>query len=258
MPPAAGSLFCNLPLGSQPDLRYNPHPTQDKDLRMANVFNRGRRSGMGQSMQLLFMGTLVLLVGGTRAVAAETEVRTYTVSVDGRRAGQSVLDIHRQDDGQVVVTASANVSVRFLLKTYTYTYQGREVWKAGRLQTLQSTSNDDGKVFQVTAVAQPNGLNIKVNGQERLGRADVWTTRDAQLHDPNRATQPAPLLDADTGRDLNGHLQHFGAAQVTVAGQAVTCTRYRIAGIPSPVDLWFDSANRLVRQEFVEDGHRTV
>jgi hypothetical protein len=213
---------------------------------------------MARAFRLLCVGLVVLLAGGTRAVAAETEVRYYAVSVDGKRAGQSTLNIHRQDDGTVTVGGSVDIRLRIFIKTVTYTYQGTEVWKAGRLHSLQSTCNDNGKNFQVTALAQPNGLSVTVNGQERMSRADVWTTSYWQLHDVKLANHPVPLLDADTGKAMNGYLQHLGTAQVSVGGQAVTCTRYRMTGGPSPVDLWFDGANRLVRQEFVEDGYRTV
>jgi hypothetical protein len=209
---------------------------------------------MARGLWLLCVG--VLVPAGARA--ADAEVRTYAVSVDGRRAGQSVLAIDRKDDGAVTVTANVSISLRFFIKTYTYTYQGTEVWKAGRLQALQSTSNDDGKSYRVTAATGPNGLNVTVNGQARVTRADVWTTSYWQLHDAKLANRPVPLLDADTGRDLNGYLQHLGASPLSVAGQTVPCTRYRVTGGPSPVDVWFDAANRLVRQEFVEDGHRTI
>ena len=34
---------------------------------------------------------------------------------------------------------------------------------------------------------------------------------------------------------------------------------YRLSGGPNnPTDLWYDSSNRLIRQEFSELGHRTV
>src|SRR5262249_61276704 len=128
---------------------------------------------------------------------------------------------------------------------------------AGPRKPLQSTPNAAGRVFEVTAVAQPNGLNIKVNGQERLGRADVWTTSYWQLHDPKRANQPVPLLDADTGRDLNGHLQHFGAGPLSVGGQVVHCTRYRFTGGPPPAGGRVGGSSRPGRPEVVGGGEHT-
>ena len=51
------------------------------------------------------------------------------------------------------------------------------------------------------------------------------------------------------------------AAKVTVnarvAGQAVECAHYRVSG-GAQADLWFDANERLVRQDSIEDGHRTV
>jgi hypothetical protein len=48
-----------------------------------------------------------------------------------------------------------------------------------------------------------------------------------------------------------------GPEKIDVAGQRQSCVRYRIMTTP-PHDLWFDAQERLVRQEWVTDGHRTV
>jgi hypothetical protein len=210
------------------------------------------RGGWG----LLLAG--VLLAGSARpALAQDTEQRHFTIQVDGKPAGDARMTITRREDGSEVLSSQANVQVRFLLR-YTYTYQGTEVWKTGRLQGLQCSCNDNGKRFEVSATAEGAGLRVRVNGRERLGRADVWTTSFWKLADARYHNQPVTLLDADRGEELARRLDYVGTEDTPAAGQVQKCYHFRVTGGASPIDLWFDVQHRLVRQDFVDTGHRTV
>jgi hypothetical protein len=215
------------------------------------------RSG-GRCLGLLILGVLMLVSGSTRAGAADSERRDFNILVDGKRAGAYHLTITHADDGTDTVSAQAHVRVSHLVYTYTYAYQGTEVWKAGRLASLNSSTDDDGTRFQVSAVADGANLRVTVNGQEHATRGDVWTTTYWRLPDAKFRNRGVPLLDADTGRDINATLQCIGAEAIQVVGQAVNCVHYRVRGGGVAVDAWYDAQERLVRQESVEDGHRTV
>jgi hypothetical protein len=165
--------------------------------------------------------------------------------------------VSRQDDGSVAVAGFADVRVKHLVYTYTYTIQVSEVWKDGRLMHLDSTTNDDGKRYNVTAVADGPQLRVKVNGQEHPAPPEAWATTYWHLPDASKRNGVVALVDADTGRVLTGTLQHVGTNAISVGGQAQNCAHYRLTGAVQ-VDLWYDAQERLVREETVEDGHRTV
>ncbi|MBY0525419.1 MAG: hypothetical protein K2R98_18580 [Gemmataceae bacterium] len=192
------------------------------------------------------------------ASAADSETRDFTIKVDGKPAGEYHMTISRNDDGTVSMAGQADVRLSFLggLKTYNYNYRGTEVWKDGRLARFDSSSNDDGKRFTVNAVPENNSLRVKVNGQDHMSRPDVWVTTYWQLPAAGQRNQAIPLLDADTGRDINATLQYIGAAQVGVMGQLQNVAHWRLSGGVS-VELYYDGQERLVRQEWVEDGHRS-
>jgi hypothetical protein len=207
-----------------------------------------------------------LLIGGialsacnvSRAQAAESEVRTFAIYVDGKSAGSYQMTIAQQDDGATAVSGQADVRVSFaFFTTYTYTYRGKEIWKDGRLQRLESNTNDNGKRFNVLAVAEGKGLRVTVNGQQRNSRADVWTTSYWRLPDGERASRELALLDADTAKDIAGKLEYVESKPINVAGQLVQCAHYRVSG-GVQVELWYDGKDRLVREESIEEGHRTV
>lgn len=197
------------------------------------------------------------LLGAAATVrAADSETREFLVKVDGKPAGSASMTIQRQDDGTTVVACNTNVRVRVLVKTYTYTCQTRETWKDGRLQQLASSCNDDGKQFQVSAAAQPDGLHVRVNGREHITRPEAWVSSYWTLPDAKLRDQAIPVLDADNGRNLQGRLHFIGTAQKSVAGQVQNVQHYRFNG-PTRIDLYYDAAQRLVGQDWVEEGHPT-
>jgi len=209
-----------------------------------------------------WVAAVLSMVQTSRAVAADTEVREFNITIDGNEAGRYRMTINRRDDGTVSMAGQATAQVKKLgITVYRYTYSGTEVWKEGkeaRLLGLNSTSDDDGAKFEVNAASDPDGLRIRVNGQSRLVRGDVWTTTYWRLAHARYHNQNVPLLDADTGKDFSGRLDYLGVAQLTVAGRNQNCHHVRVTGGPNPVDLWYDAQHRLVRQEFSEKGCRTV
>jgi hypothetical protein len=218
---------------------------------MSRRKGRGRRPCWAWGLLGLF------LAGAAPARAADTEYRTFAIQVDGRPAGDCRMKIERQHDGTEVMSAQVDVHVRFLL-SYTFTYQGGEVWKGGILQSLHSNCNDNGKRYQVAANAAGARLAVRVNGAERSLPADVYTTSFWKVADAHHHNQALTLLDVDRGKELARQLHYLGQDDVPVGGQQQKCYHFRVTGGPSPIDLWFDGQQRMVRQDFVELGHRTV
>jgi hypothetical protein len=197
----------------------------------------------------------MMLAEVTQAAAAENEVRDFAVWVDGKQVGQYQMAIHGQADGALVMKGTANVRVGIF---YKYAYNGQEVWKDGRLQTFQSMTNDNGKKYRVTARAETNGLRVNVNGKERMTRLDTWVTSYWRLPGAEARKKVIPLLDGDTGQFYAGRLQYVGVQQLTLGGRVQNCAHYRATGGPLTADLWYDAQERLVRQDTVERGHKTV
>lgn len=204
-----------------------------------------------------------LLVGlalalAPRAQAAETEVRLFKVSVDGKEAGRYTMTFTKENGGSVSISCDAHVKVKVVgVTAYHYDYTGTEVWKDGRLQSLKSSCDDDGKKFNVLATAGDKGLGVKVNGRERLVRGDVYLTTACCLPDAKRRDGALPLMEADDGKEIDGKMQLVGSGPMNVAGQSADVAHYRLTSLV-PHDVWYDADERMVRQEWTEDGHKTV
>jgi hypothetical protein len=203
------------------------------------------------------VGCALVLPAWSVARAADVETRDFNVFVDGVRAGAGHMTIQKADDGSVVMSCDTDLSVSVFFFTYTYKYRGRELWKDGKLQRFESTCNDDGKRYLVSAAAENKGIRVKVNDSERIVGHDVWLTSYWAKPSKKMVNQVVPLVDADTGRDLECTVAYVGTEDVMVSGQAQSLQHYKLTG-KVQVDLWYDAADRLTRQEFVEEGHRTI
>jgi hypothetical protein len=189
--------------------------------------------------------------------APNSEIRDFGVQVDGKTAGWYRMTITPRGKHTLVMTGRARVRARIVFYNYRYSYDGTETYQDGRLTHLESSCNDDGKRFEVIAMGEGNGLRVRVNGRERVTRPGVWSTSYWRLA-PGQRPGAVDLLDADTGRDIPGRLEYLGKTRLRVGDSECPSRHYRVTGPPAPVELWYDSNRRLVRQSTLEEGHRTV
>ena len=92
--------------------------------------------------RLFMLGTGSLLA--TPALAAARASREFRIFRDGDDIGTHALDAVLGADG-MEVRITIRIAVKVLgLTAYRYEMDNREIWKAGRLISLDSQVNDDG------------------------------------------------------------------------------------------------------------------
>jgi hypothetical protein len=191
------------------------------------------------------------------ALAADTETRIFSVTVDGRPAGEFRLTIRTGDDGSENVSAVANIQMRSFLGGYHYSYRGSEVWSDGRLRQFESSSDDNGKKHVVHAVADGSRLRVTVDGAPQSARSDGWPTTYWRMPPSIKGGQPISVLDSDTGEEQSARVDSIGPQSLAIAGKAINCTRVAVTA-SVPAVLHYDGRGRLVAEETTEDGHRTI
>ena len=228
------------------------------------------------------IAAIVLLGGmgarGAEPRALERQTREFRISVDGKPRGKCTMRIHEHDDGRHTLKVESALSFNYVVYTYRYSSAGTEVWKDDRLVELENVSDFNGTKYLVQAGPEKRGLTVKVNGKGAPAVSHAWVTSYWRLPDhlaaaedeasrgvvqaaaTSESEKPAPkhvaLVDSDKGRVLKARLHRVGHELVHVGEKQVKCTRYRLSG-DVQVDLWYDAARRLVRQESVEEGHKT-
>lgn len=206
---------------------------------------------------------LVALILGagieTEAFADVTEVRDFVVQVDDKQVGSNQLTIVNRDDGSTVVQNKAEVQVKILI-TYKYSYQATEQYQGYQLLRLDGKCNDNFKTFDVHAflTQKRDALHVQANNATKSMPANTWTSSYWKLPEAKYHNKAIPVMDVDRGELFNAQLQYVGTEQRNIVGKAQKCYHFRVTGGDYPVDLWFDVQHRLLRQEFVERGHRTI
>src|SRR5207244_816342 len=104
--------------------------------------------------------------------------------VGGKNAGEVHVTIHKHENGSTYVRCDTDVKVKLGPIEYKYVYRGCEEWKAHRLVKFDSHTDDDGKRYFVSAVAEKDGVRLKVNNAEKMVPAHVWLTSYWMLPDP--------------------------------------------------------------------------
>lgn len=200
-----------------------------------------------------------LLPGLSRAAAADTETRDFTILVDAKKAGEYHCTITQRDDGLVSMAAQSDVRVTILgVPVYTYTYRGQEVWKGDRLQRLESSGKEKSRAFAITATVDGEVIRVTAEGKSHTVRPDVWSSSCWRLPAPSSRNGAIVLLGCDNGRATNGRIELVGSEKVTIAGQEQVCTHYRVVKDDVVHDVWYDRQERLAREEWLSGGHRTV
>jgi hypothetical protein len=201
---------------------------------------------------------LVCLAGSNALWAADREQREFVIYVNGKEAGQSTMVINQQDDGVTYLTANLNVKFQQLVLSYTLAVEAAEWWRDGRLVGLKSSTTENGKKSEVVVSQEANQLRARINGQDRNLRPETWTSSFWKLPDAKYHNKNIPVFEVDTGKEYSVQLQLVGTEQLTVMNRPQSCFHFRLTGGPGPVDLWYDQYHRLVRQESVELGHKTI
>jgi hypothetical protein len=201
----------------------------------------------------------VVLVLPQTAQAGNTEYRDFSITVDGKLSGSSLISIAKQAGGSFTVNSQGVVRITQVFFKYEFSTQAVETWKDGRLVSLKASTTENSKKVDVTATALGPSLRVQVNSQpERMARPEVWTNSYWKLADAKYHNKDVPVLEEDTGKEFTGRLTYLGTETLNIVNQGQPCYHFRLTGGASPVDLWFDRFHLLVKMDYVESGHRTI
>jgi hypothetical protein len=228
------------------------------------------------SRLLALAALLSILATAPAALAVDDAPYPATVSFLATRNGEPI-GTHTlnfaDDNGRRTVTVAIDLGVKVAGVTiYRYVHRGRETWQAGLLQSLVTTTDDNGAQhevkgaragdrFKVDRSLKPAGLlpgSTEQNpasvqyGSETLP-GDVlptshWNVRQA------RQTQ---LLNTQLGQKIDVQVTDMGRETVRTRARSLQATRYRYAG-DLKLDQWFDEKGLWVKLSFLARDGSTI
>jgi len=190
-------------------------------------------------------------------------VVTFAVWRNGENVGRHVLTFD-QKSGSQVVTIDSDITVRAMgLVAYRFIHHGNEVWAGEQLQSLQATTEDNGRKF--TVAAQHAGSHLKVE-RTTAGPVAAAALDGFQVPDISRETLPASLmptsqwnirqvkqtalLNTQYGTVARVKVVPGGREQIRTSTRSIEATHYTYSG-DLRMDLWYDDRARWVKGVFV-------
>lgn len=175
------------------------------------------------------------LLAGTSAASAASVPDSHALTFDVIRKGKDIGDysIRFQPKGNALtVRLKTDVAVKILgISAYVFTQDSTEHWTAGKLASLTSVTNDDGKAH-----------NIRIGASSTLP-ASLWNA------DLVKATRALNTVD---GHKMAIRVNSLGSEQVATGHGTVTATHYRLSGDLAR-DLWYAADGTLAKVAFVGD-----
>src|SRR5215213_9131255 len=141
--------------------------------------------------------TVLLLLLGALPILAEE--RTYSITIDGKPAGEMTISFQARDDGSTAVTVWAEYHADRPTPV-AFEYRGTEIWKDGRLVRLDGLGTENRQKGGITLVAGKGAYALKAGVKEVSVRDEVWPTTGAMMPDPDGKPLVVDVITGDVLR----------------------------------------------------------
>jgi hypothetical protein len=208
-------------------------------------------------IKVLFVSLLALHMVTLPAVAtssATTKTWDFSVLLDGDEIGYHRFELF-EDGDQRRITSEAKFDVRFLfVNAFRYRHSNTEVWSNGCLREIEARTQANGKKLSVS------GLQVQDEFIVDDGRAkNVFTdcVMTFAYWDPDFLEQ-AKLLNSQSGEYLDIEVEPLGREPITVRGEEVDATAYKLTAEKLEVTLWYSTEDEWLALESVAKGGRII
>lgn len=174
---------------------------------------------------------------------------SFKVLRDGSQIGHHRIAFEQiGDELHVDVAVDLEVSLAFIT-LFRYEHRTKEVWRDGRLISLESQTNDDGEEYRVSARSTAEGLMVEGADGRFLAPAGILPT--TYWH-PDTVEQDT-LLDTQHGRLLSVSSTPKGTDVIEAASAQLPAERFALEG-DLEADLWYDPSGDWMKIAFSVRG----
>jgi Family of unknown function (DUF6134) len=179
--------------------------------------------------------------------------RRFSVLYKGFRIGGHTV-AYSSATGETRVDTEIHLSVKVaFLSVFAFSHRSEEIWRAGRLMSLNSDTVEHGETLHVEGAAMPQGFRVVSKGGPVIASAASLTSNS--LWTPAMLEQ-ATVVDAQRGGIIDVSARKFADEQIVIAGGQVRATRYTFITPYFAGSIWYDKTNLWVRGEFERDGSK--
>jgi hypothetical protein len=190
---------------------------------------------------LLALALALPLARGARAESVPSGIYIYTITREGEPVGQQRMEF--VDDGERLrVLSHMELSVTLLGMTlYAFNQQVEEVHQDGKITSLVSDADDDGKDRKVNLTLQGDLLRGQYNGGDRA----VEPTLVTSLFWQKPALGETQVIDTVRGKVRDVTVKDLGVETLSLPVGRIETHHYQLTG-EWKRDLWYDANGILV------------
>ena len=169
----------------------------------------------------------------------------FRVSLGDKEIGEQVFKLDRRGE-RSTVSIAADFDVRYVaLSFYAYKHRNTETWRGDCLESIDATTDDNGKQLAVQGSRASDGFRVKASQGQRLLPECIMSFA---YWNPEFLRQ-GRLLNSQTGEFENVTISRIGPERIQVRQRPVDATRYKLKGAGIDIDLWYADDRDWVRLE---------
>lgn len=158
----------------------------------------------------------------------------------------------RLDGDRLVVTTHIEIAVKVLFFTaFRFRHDAEEVWQAGRLASVKSTTNDNGTLLQVSGSAAGDGFRLLGEDGPFLASAQLLTSDTLWDY---RLVRETRLIDVQHGNEVGLVAKLLGEEEVATPQGPVRAGRYQVITPHYAGSLFYDGDGRWVKGLIEQQG----
>ncbi len=180
----------------------------------------------------------------------QSDVRFHTL-YQGSPVGEHRVKFQTHGD-RLTVTTHIDILIKVLFFTaFKFTHKAIEIWRAGRLESVDSTTDDNGTQLTVAGVAASDGFRIIGLDGPFMAAPQLLTTNT--LWD-RRLLLESRMIDVQYGGEVGLVVKPLGREQVATPRGLVSAHRYQIITPNYAGSLFFDGEGRWVKGLMEREG----
>jgi Domain of unknown function (DUF6134) len=202
------------------------------------------------SMAIIFLSSWL---APSRALAAEEHNNHFaSILLDNKKIGTVHFSVKHNEKGQLEqVKTKASLSV-FGVKLYDFTHNLHEEWSDGKLQSMRSHANENGKIDEITLQRGPTQY-VATRNDERLTLPHTAFPLSLWHHG---VVQQSLLFDVTTLRLMKVETMRHEDTVIR-DGKSTPAERVTFTG-EWRGNVWYDQKKRFLRAEYMSEGRLIV
>ncbi len=179
-----------------------------------------------------------------------SDIRFHTL-YQGSPVGEHRVEFQVHGD-RLTVTTDIHILIKVLFFTaFQFTHKAVEVWRDGQLESVDSTTDDNGTQLTVAGVVVRDGFRIIGLDGPFMAPPNLLTTNT--LWD-SRLLHESKMIDVQYGGEVGLVVKPQGEEQVVTPRGQVTARRYQIITPNYAGSLFFDGEGRWVKGLMEREG----